>query len=113
MTIRLVSWLWLTVCLYGSTALSYRVANFPHFPLRDQTGDLVWWIDGLLFNTGIVAVFLGGVLASIGLTRRVGDARTIQIVISTMVLGFVIGWLISLVLHTVNPSLYQGWSNGW
>lgn len=116
MTVRTVSWLWLTVYLYGSVALGYRVANLPHFPLRSQTGDLVWWIDVLLFNTGMVAFCLGGILARISLTKRIGHPRTIKIITSTIVLGvlgFVVGWLISLVLHTLNPSLYQGWSNGW
>ena len=113
MRIRAISWLWLTVYLYGSVALGYRVANLPHFPLRSQTGALVWWIDVLLFNTGLAAFSFGGTWAAISLAKYMGNRRTILFIASTTVLGFVVGWLISLVLHIVNPSLYQGWSNGW
>lgn len=110
MTIRPITWLWLTVCLHGFAAISYRVANFPHFPLRSQTEELVWWIDVLLFNTGIVEASLGTTLASMHLVKRIGNPQTTQIPIATVVLGFITGCLISLVLHTVNPSLYHGWS---
>ena len=63
-----------------------------------------------IFNTGIVAAPLGGILAASSLIRRAGNSRTIQIIVSTVVLEFVVGWLISLALHTVKPFLYEGWS---
>ena len=110
MTIRPITWLWLTVCLYGFVAIGYRVANSHHFPLRSQTGELVWWMDVLFFSTGSVAASLGLPLASMRLDKSIGNPQTTQILIATVVLGFITGCLISLVLHTVNPSLYRGWS---
>jgi hypothetical protein len=110
MNTRSLRWLMLTAYFYGLAALSYRIVNFPHFPLRDQTGELVWWTDALVYNSSFVAITIG-ILASSRLGKR-GEhtPRSNQLLISTVVLGVVTGCLISFVLHTVNPALYKGWS---
>ncbi len=110
MTIKTVAWLWLVVWLYGFAAWGYRFANCDHFPLRSQTGDLIWLTDVFVWYTSFIAIFLVVSLGLKSLTKRIGESKANRILIITAVLGLVLGWLISLVLHAVYPSLYQGWS---
>ncbi|UBF27409.1 hypothetical protein K9N68_05515 [Kovacikia minuta CCNUW1] len=48
MTTRFLFGLCLLLSLYGWAALGYRVANLPHYPLRNQTGEFVFWTDVLI-----------------------------------------------------------------